>query len=55
MAISAVGDLMVNLADMFGTLGGVQQGEQVRKGNEFVNQVVLSLSYEQRMNSKIDF
>jgi len=43
-AISAVGDLMVNLADMFGTLGGVQQGEQVRRGKEFVNKVVAQLN-----------
>ena len=43
-AISAVGDLMVSLADMFGTLGGVQQGEQIRKGKEYVNKVVAQLN-----------
>merc|ERR1712154_428774 len=42
-AISAVGDLIVNLANLFGTLGGVQQGEQVRKGKDFVNKVVAQL------------
>merc|ERR1712241_445247 len=44
LAISAVGDLMVNLADMFGTLGGVKQGEQIRNGKEFVNKVVAQLN-----------
>jgi len=43
-AISAVGDLMVSLADMFGTLGGVQQGEQIRNGKEYVNKVVAQLN-----------
>merc|ERR1711872_492378 len=43
-AISAVGDLIVNLADLFGTLGGVQQGEQVRKGKDFVDKVVAQLN-----------
>ena len=41
-AISAVGDLVVNLADMFGALEGAKQGEQVRKGKEYVNKVVVS-------------
>ena len=41
-AISATGDLMVNLADLFATLGRIQQGEQIRKGKEFVNKVVVS-------------
>merc|ERR1712130_42990 len=44
MAISAVGDLMVNLADMFGTLGGVKQGEKIRNGKEYVNEVVAQLN-----------
>jgi len=43
-AIGAVGDLIVNLADLFGTLGGVKQGEEVRKGKEFVNKVVAQLN-----------
>jgi len=43
-AISATGDLMVNLADLFGTLGKIQQGEQIRKGKEFVNKVVAQLN-----------
>merc|ERR1712029_65442 len=30
-AISAVGDLMINLADMFGSLGGIQKGVQISK------------------------
>merc|ERR1712142_1153932 len=44
MAIGAVGDLIVNLADLFGTLGGVEQGEQIRKGKEFVNKLVAQLN-----------
>jgi len=44
MAISAVGDLMVNLADMFGTLGGVKQGEKIRNGKEYVNKLVAQLN-----------
>merc|ERR1712042_409257 len=43
-AISAVGDLIVNLANLFGTLGGVQQGEEVRKGKDFVDKVVAQLN-----------
>ena len=34
---------MVSLADMFGTLGGVKQGEQIRNGKEYVNKVLVSL------------
>merc|ERR1712241_922910 len=44
LAISAVGDLMVNLADMFGTLRGVKQEKQIRNGKEFVNKVVAQLN-----------
>merc|ERR1712018_243610 len=43
-AISAVGDLMVSLADLFGTLGGVTKGEQIRKGKQYVNKVVAQLN-----------
>jgi len=43
-AINAVGDLMVDLADMFGALGGVQQGEKIRNGKAFVNRVVGELN-----------
>jgi len=43
-AISAIGDLMVNLADMFGTLGGIEQGEQIRKGKAYVNNLVTQLN-----------
>ena len=41
-SIQAVGDLMVNLADLFGSLGGVQTGENIRKGQAFVQKVVVS-------------
>merc|ERR1712142_25489 len=43
-AISAVGDLIVNLADMFGTLGGVKKGENIRKGKTYVNKIVAQLN-----------
>merc|ERR1712142_625168 len=43
-AIGAVGDLIVNLADLFGTLGGIKQGEQVRNGKDFINKVVAQLN-----------
>ena len=41
-SINAVGDLMVNLADLFGSLGGVQTGENIRKGKAFVQKIVVS-------------
>ena len=44
-AISAVGDLMVNLADMFGALGGVQTGQNIRKGKAFVARIVVSQTF----------
>merc|ERR1712233_150155 len=43
-SIKAVGDLMVNLADLFGSLGGVQTGENIRKGQAFVQKVVNELN-----------
>merc|ERR1719392_196028 len=48
-AIGAVGDLIVNLADLFGTLGGVKQGEQIRRGKEFVNKIVAQLNKIERL------
>ena len=42
-AITAVGDLMINLADMFGSLGGIQKGVQISKGKDYVNKLVVSL------------
>merc|ERR1712130_158359 len=43
-SINAVGDLMVNLADLFGSLGGVQTGQNIRKGKVFVQKVVNELN-----------
>merc|ERR1711983_60780 len=43
-SIQAVGYLMVNLADLFGSLGGVQTGENIRKGQAFVQKVVNELN-----------
>merc|ERR1719367_1890477 len=42
-AVNAIGDLMVNLADMFGALGGVQTGQNIRKGKAFVARIVDEL------------
>ena len=41
-SISAVGDLMVNLADLFGSLGSAQTGENIRKGKTFVAKITVS-------------
>ena len=41
-AITAIGDLMVDMADMFGSLGGIQQGEKIRQGKVFVEQISVS-------------
>jgi len=43
-AISAVGDLMVNLADMFGSLGGIKKGNQIRLGKDYVNKLVTQIN-----------
>jgi len=43
-AISAVGDLMTHLADMFGSLGGVKTGESIRKGKLYTDRVVAELN-----------
>merc|ERR1711923_513319 len=43
-AISAIGDLMENLADMFGSLGGVQTSQNIRKGKPFVEKLVGELN-----------
>ena len=43
-AITAVGDLIINLADMFGSLGGIEKGNQIRKGKDYVNKLVVSYS-----------
>ena len=41
-SINAIGDLMVNLADLFGSLGSVQTGEKIRKGKAFVAKITVS-------------
>ena len=41
-SISAVGDLMVNLADLFGSLGSAQTGENIRRGKTFVAKITVS-------------
>ena len=41
-SINAIGDLMVNLADLFGSLGSVQTGEKIRRGKAFVGKLTVS-------------
>ena len=41
-SLNAIGDLMEHLADVFGSLGGIQEGENIRKGKNFVNKIVVS-------------
>ena len=43
-AVSAIGDLMVHLADLAGSLGGVKLGESIRKGKVFTERIVVSES-----------
>ena len=41
-SISAMGDMMVNLADLFSSLGSFQTGENIRKGKAFVAKITVS-------------
>ena len=41
-SINAMGDLMVNLADLFVSLGSVQTGEKIRRGKAFVAKITVS-------------
>ena len=41
-SINAIGDLMVNLADLFGSLGSVQTGEKIRRGKAYVGKITVS-------------
>merc|ERR1719397_1770726 len=43
-SISAIGDLINHLADLFGSLGGIKIGESTRKGKRFVEKVVGELA-----------
>merc|ERR1712066_35300 len=43
-AVSAIGDLMVHLADLAGSLGGVKIGESIRKGKVFTERIVAELN-----------
>ena len=40
-SINAIGDLMVKLADLFGSLGSVQTGEKIRRGKAFVAKITV--------------
>merc|ERR1711990_384686 len=43
-AITAIGDMVVHLADMVGSLGAVQVGEDLRKGKLYAERIVAELS-----------
>jgi len=43
-AISAIGDLMIHLADLAGSLGGVETGENIRKGKVFTERILAQLN-----------
>ena len=44
LALSTLGDLMANLGDLFTTLGGIQKGQQIKKGREIVYKIMVSLN-----------
>ena len=39
-ALCAVGDLMVNMADLSGSLAGIKEGNLITKGKDYVNKLV---------------
>ena len=41
-AITAIGEMMTGLADLFGVLGGLSDAEQIRKQGDFTKKVVVS-------------
>ena len=41
-SITAIGEMMTGLADLFGALGGIRDAEQIRKQGDFTNKVVVS-------------
>jgi len=43
-AITAIGDMVVHLADMVGSLGAVKVGEDLRKGKLYAERIVAELS-----------
>ena len=42
-AISAIGDMVSSLADLFGVLGGIKDGNEIRKQGDFTKKVVVSI------------
>ena len=41
-AITAIGEMMTNLADLFAVLGQITDAEEIRKQGDFTKKVVLS-------------
>merc|ERR1739838_156875 len=42
-AITAIGEMMTGLADLFGVLGGLSDAEEIRKQGDFIKKVVSSI------------
>ena len=47
---NAIGDMMVNLADMFAVIGRSKTGEEIREGRAFVQKVVVSIKHFIELN-----
>jgi len=43
-AITAIGEMMTGLADLFGALGGLSDAEQIRKQGDFTKKVVANIN-----------
>merc|ERR1712106_161939 len=43
-AITAIGEMMTGLADLFGVLGGLSDAEQIRKQGDFTKKVVANIN-----------
>jgi len=43
-AITAIGDMMTGLADLFSVLGGIRDAEEIRKQGEFTKKVVANIN-----------
>ena len=47
---NAIGDMMINLADMFAVIGRSKTGEEIREGRAFVQKVVVSIKHFIELN-----
>ena len=44
-AITSIGEMMTDLADLFAVLGGITDAEEIRKQGDFTKKVVVSKIY----------